>query len=820
MVGLVIVSHSRRLAEALLGLTAQVCPTPIPVRVAAGAGPDHAEIGTDATQIVEAIQEVYGPDGVVVLMDLGSAILSAETALDLLPDDWRKAIRLCPAPLVEGALSAAVQIGSGQKLDAVCREACRALDAKLVQIEPEPPPPSVPPGALESLFTVTKPHGLHARPAARLVQLIAGFRAEVYFRRPKSPGSRVASGRSLTSLVTLGARQGDVIAVSTSGDDARQALDAIRDFLRAELAEEELAEPSQPQFEAGRPFGALPLSPGVAWGPAYVYDPSVPVVDESAADPDAEWTRFLKAVDVAKEAIRARAKSLAACAPAEAEIVETHLLTLEDPVILSRMRDSILASRKAAGWAWGNVIDEVIASYESLEDPYLRQRAADLRGIRTQVHQALTDKTDSRDDFARALSQPVIVIARESSPGLIAGLPRRVLLGVISVEGQPTSHGAIIARSLRIPAVSGVPASFLSLGPETVIGLDGATGQVWLNPDAEEIRELGRRKGESTTSLEARPPGPWRTRDGVRLEIAANAGSVEGARVAALEQAEAIGLLRTEFMYLNRLEPPTEQEQIATLEEIAAAMTGRPVFVRSLDVGGDKPVPFLPRLPEQNPYLGVRGIRLSLRSRTVFRHQIRAVLRAGAENDLRLMLPMVSALEDLVRSRAFIEECHRELLEENLAHRWPIPLAVMIETPSAALIAASLAPLVDFLSIGTNDLTQYTLAAERGHPQLSEYLDSLHPSVLQLIGKTVEAGHQAGKQVGVCGEIASDPVATPILLGLQVDEISIEPAAIGTISRVVSGLSAEKARDWARGVLKLATAKEVREASAAFASAV
>jgi len=300
-------------------------------------------------------------------------------------------------------------------------------------------------------------------------------------------------------------------------------------------------------------------------------------------------------------------------------------------------------------------------------------------------------------------------------------------------------------------------------------------------------------------------------RHGRRIEVAANVGSLADARAAAVNGADGIGVLRTEFLYLKRLTPPGEDEQCATLRDISRLAGKAPVIVRTLDIGGDKSLPYIHQAIEANPFLGLRGIRLSLAQPDLFMTQLRAILRAGADHDLRLMYPMIANLDEILQARALLEQAHRALVKEGLPHRWPIPVGIMIEIPSAALLSQKLAEHIDFFSIGTNDLTQYTLAVERGNPRLADYLDALHPAVLRLVKEVVEAAHQYGKWAGVCGEVAADPLAVPVLIGLGVDELSMNPSDIPRAKEIIRGMDPAAAARLADKALTCASAREVRE---------
>jgi len=805
MIGLVFVSHSRALAEALINLVQQVASKEVPMAVAAGIGPDREEFGTDAVEITEAIQSVYSEEGVLVLMDLGSAILSAEMALELLPEEMHTRIRFCAAPLVEGAIAAGVQAGLGSDLDTACREAQGALVPKAQQLgESEtietagtalegPPPEDLMKGAQEVRLTLENEHGLHARPAARFVQTAASFDAKVQVKNITS-GKGPVSARSLNALATLGAVRGDQILVSANGPQAGQALEALSDLVADNFGEQELPAAAKPAFEElpaeeAPPEGAMkavPVSEGIALGPLYRYQPPLPPIpDYKPENPDPEWTRFQHALDTTRNSIRERRQRLKSrLGEAESSIFDAHLLILEDPDLLDQVHERIYQQHKNAAAAWNCSISAVAESYRSLDDPYLKQRAADVEDVGNQVLFALAEKSSAKIE----LSEPVILFAEEITPTETAQLDMSQVLGLVTVGGGPTSHSAILARALGIPALSGIEISLEKVPDDTPIALDGFKGFLWVDPEPPTLSDLQERRDawlSQRKRLRASSLAPARMRDGRHIEVAANAGSLLDARSAIENGAEGIGLLRTEFLYLTRQTPPSEEEQYNTLVEFGQIMGERPIIVRTLDVGGDKELPYLDLAPEANPFLGVRAIRISLRNPDLFNPQLRAILRAGADHHLRIMFPMVANRDEIHQARGKLEDIHQALEAENIAHCWPIETGIMVEIPAAALLSPTLAEDVDFFSIGTNDLTQYTLAAERGNPELSAFADALHPAVLNLIRQVSNAAHAHGKWVGICGELAGDPLATPILAGLGIDELSMTPASIPRVKSLL-----------------------------------
>ena len=832
MVGLVIVSHSRALADGLAGLVRQVSPTPVPVAVAAGIGEERGEFGTDAVEIMTAIQSVYSEDGVLVLMDLGSAVLSAQTALDLLPPEMREHIRFCGAPLVEGAVAAAVQIGLNSDLESICREASAALAPKREQLgEAQAEPVTVqaaPLGASESIeLTLINLHGLHARPAAKFVQAAASQPAEVTVT-DLTNGKGPVSARSLNAIITLGAVENHRIRIDASGAGASKALAELQALIADNFGEapaEARAEapratqkPAAPAQAGKDALAAIPISEGVAIGPLFRYQPPLPPIpQEPAQDTAAEWTRLQTALEKTRLAIRERRRQLrGTISDEDAAIFEAHELILQDPDLLGEVRQRIEKDHQNASAALHAAMSGIAEGFRRVEDGYLQARAADVDDVRDQVLFALAGKAGA----VEMPDNPVILYAVDLTPSETSQLDMRRVLGIVTAGGGPTSHSAILARALGIPAIAGASTRLDRVPSGATVALDGSSGGLWIDPAPELRAELATRREEwlqQRADLLGTSRTPAVTSDGRRVEVAANIGDVAGARAAVENGAEGVGLLRTEFLFLTRETPPTEEEQYRALRAIIETMGDRPVIVRTLDVGGDKELPYIQMPAEPNPFLGVRALRLSLNRPDLFLPQLRAILRAGMGYTCRIMFPMVADVGEVRQARAWIEKAHTELAAEGKPHSWPVEVGIMVEIPSAALLSPALAPEVDFFSIGTNDLTQYTLAAERGNPALAHLADGLHPAVLRLIGTVAEASHRLGKWTGICGELGGDPQATPILVGLGVDELSLNPAGIPRVKAAIRALTMPAARALAEQALQCSTSTEVRELARRFA---
>jgi multiphosphoryl transfer protein len=825
MVGIVIVSHSATLAGGVRELAAEMAGPDVRLELAGGLD-DSGSLGTDAVRVMEAIARADSGDGVLVLMDLGSAVLSAETALDLLRPEQQRQVLLCEAPLVEGAVAAAVAARLGASLADVAAEARGGLQGKTAHLgagEPAAPVPAGAPAPLEQGLTVRldigNPLGLHARPAARFVQTAAGFDADVEVVNLTS-GRGPASGRSLNGLATLGVRQGHQILVSAHGPQAASALDALAELAGRDFDEQPgptgapapapAAPPAAPAAEAGGALAGLPGAPGIVSATArHFRSAPLEIPTGSSGDPAAEWDALERALEQVRSEIGAARESVAGRAGEySAAIFDAHLLFLDDEALLEPARRAIYEQGRNAAEAWHEAAKAIAADYRSLDDDYMKARADDLMGVARQVVAALAG------DAARpSLAAPGIVVAADLTPADTAALDRELALGIATAAGSPTSHSAILARSLGIPAAVGLGDALLTVPEGTELLLDGDGGLVYVEPGEELVNDYERRSAgreEEARRAKAAAAELALTRDGLRIEVVANIGSPEDVPAALANGAEGVGLLRTEFLFLERDSMPTEDEQHTVYRKIAEALGGRPLVLRTLDVGADKPLPYLPARPETNPFLGVRGIRLALATPELLDTQLRAVLRTAAEYPLKVMFPMVATLAEYREAKSRLAGARAALGLDGTNALSELEVGVMIEVPAAALAAESFAPDVDFFSIGTNDLVQYTMAAERGNASVAGLADGLHPSVLRLIRMVVEAANRHGKWVGVCGELASDPAAVPVLVGLGVTELSANAPAVPAVKQAVRNVDVDAARALAGSALRLSSAAQVR----------
>ena len=657
-------------------------------------------------------------------------------------------------------------------------------------------------------------HGLHARPATTLVDLAKGFAAEIRIRN----GAKVANAKSLISLLNLGAAQGTALRVSADGADATAALAAIAAAFEAGLEDEvdtgaaapEAAAPgltgahaSMASYE-GRTLVGISSSPGYALAPVFRFARDAVVFDTDGADAEFENDRLAAALQTAwHELEELHDEVWKKSGPARAAIFRAHQEFLHDPEMVEAAKALIKAGR-SAGFAWHQVFTERADMLGAMKDAVLSGRAIDLRDAGQRVLQHLGTVQTGETHLP---SVPCILLADDLTPSDTARLDPALVRGLATAQGGPTSHTSIIARALDIPAVVGVGAGLLDLPTGTSVLLDGGAGVIVVAPTATDIAKAETAMAALKTQREAEARERYKpalTVDGARVEVVANISDVAEAVASVEAGAEGVGLLRTEFLFVNREAPPSEDEQVAIYSAMLDALNGLPIIIRTLDVGGDKEIPYLRMPVEQNPFLGERGIRFCLSHEDLFRTQLRAIYRAAAKGHVRIMFPMIAMVQELETARSIAEEVR---LEVGAA---PVEIGIMIEIPSAVMMAPELAKRVDFFSIGTNDLTQYALAMDRMHPVLAKQADGLHPAVLRLIDMTVRAAEAAGIWVGACGGIAGDPMGAAVLSGLGVRELSVSIPAVAGIKAQLRRATMAANRDLARRALACVDAAEVR----------
>lgn len=664
-------------------------------------------------------------------------------------------------------------------------------------------------------IVITSPSGLHARPAAVLAHFAKQYQSKISLHR----GSDSANAKSVVAIMGFQVANGDTITLEAQGPDAKSAVTelttAIHDGLGEEgsvavsapasIAQSELkAPPPRPKSEDPNIILGMAASSGLAVGSTYRVQEQRLTVEELGESPEQERRKLENAIAQATlevESIRARVHGQGN--PSKAAIFAAHQEILNDPELMD-IATSAINKGKSAAFAWQQTYIAQANLLAELNDTLLSQRANDIRDVGKRVLRILTGV----ETTAVKYPHNTILIAEDLTPSDMASLDRDRVVGFCTLVGGATSHVAILAQSMGIPAIAGADPRVLDLMDNTPVILDGTTGQLRLNAPKTALSRIQQRIAQQKATQETNLSHafePAITKDGHRVEIAANISSLQDAQEAVTFGAEAVGLLRTEFIFMNRAQAPSEDEQTGIYRSMAEVLgPDRPMIVRTIDVGGDKPLPYLAMPAEENPFLGERGIRFGFDQPELQRTQLRAILRASTAGHLRIMFPMIGRIEELRMAKAMLKEERQRLRVP------PVEIGIMIEVPSAALMAEQLAREVDFFSVGTNDLTQYTLAMDRGHPKLAPFVDGLHPAVLRLIAQTVKGAESQNKWVGLCGGTGSDPQAVPILIGLGVKELSASVARIPAIKAQVRSLTLRQCQKLAVLALNLETAAEVR----------
>jgi phosphocarrier protein FPr/phosphocarrier protein len=673
--------------------------------------------------------------------------------------------------------------------------------------------PSIQTDQAQITVRVAMIHGIHARPAARLREATADLEAVVALIH----GERSATLTSPIGIMALGVRHGDTIVVSATGRDAERAVALV-----AALIEDGMGERGEPLHPASssaavtaRPISSdgrlvgVSAAPGRVIGVAHRLRVTEIVFSETATDAAGEQV----ALDAALDAVGVRlAQATIGASRDEQAILTAHAAMLTDPA-LAEAAASVIKAGGSACAGWRAAIREQAAALRASGDARITERVDDLLDLERRVLQQLTGTVETT---GAPLPADAVVIARDLLPSDVVDLARRGAVALCVEGGGPTSHAAILAATAGLPMVVALGQALDGLTDGACLIVDGDNGVVETAPDEARLTQaraqIEAEQQRIVAALAARDV-PCRTRDGVRIEAFANCGSVQDARAAVEAGAEGCGLLRTEFLFLERDTQPDVPEQAAAYQAIADALAPRPLVIRLLDIGGDKPAPYLPIAAEENPALGLRGIRVGLAHPDILEAQLRAILAVDSAGPRHIMAPMIASLDELRQVRAVLDR-----LKAQLDVQTPVSLGVMVETPAAAMTADLLAAEADFLSIGTNDLTQYALAMDRGNPAVAAGVDGLHPAVLRLIAETCRGAARHQTPVGVCGGLASDSLAVPLLIGLGVTELSAAPARVTAIKALVTTLDAEACRAHAAAAINCASAAEVRALARKFAA--
>ncbi|MDX2026130.1 phosphoenolpyruvate--protein phosphotransferase [Microcella sp.] len=814
-VGLVLVSHSRALAEAAATLAREFTPAD-PPRIAIAAGRADGGTGTNATRVAAAISEASEGVGVVVLTDLGSAVLSADMALEFIAQ--RIDVRVVPAPFIEGLLAAVVRAATGDSIDVVAAEASAALAPKVALLAgsatstdaPGPaasgsaatPSPAAAPDqpSASAIALVRNEGGLHARPAAEIAALAATFSSTISLAVPGKPAAPAASPLSISILI---AKPGTEVEVSATGDDATAAVRAIADLIEGGFGEPLVTAPTPTvvpalladAVEPDRGSGPLGVSSGRVVGPVAVL---VHAIAEPSATVIMAPPSRAAAAQIVTDALRATAaqyrERAAATEGHRAEVLAATAAIADDAVLhdaASRAVHERGVSPERAVW---DAIARLVADYRAAGGSLL-DRVTDLHDVRDRTIAAITGVEPPGLPERR---EPYILIADDLAPADTVTLDPSQCLALVTEQGGPTSHTAIIARELGLPAVVGVMGA-TSIADGTLVLVDGDTGEVIVQPDLAEQA--------TATGVITLPPfvGPGKTADGHVVVLSANVGAPREIARAVERGADGVGLFRTEFCFLDRADEPSVAEQVAAYREVFAAFPQQRIIVRTLDAGSDKPLPFLTAIDEPNPVLGLRGVRTAIRDPQVLERQLQAIAEAAAAEraDVAVMAPMIATLGE---TREFAARARAAGIAS---------VGIMLETPAAAVTAAELCTAVDFISVGTNDLSQYTMAADRMSASLAALADPWQPALLRMIRLVGEAAATTGTPMGLCGEAAANPDFAAVLVGLGASSLSMTARAIPTVGARLAGVTLEQCRTAATAACAAAEPVEARAAARA-----
>ena len=563
------------------------------------------------------------------------------------------------------------------------------------------------------------------------------------------------------------------------------------------------------------------VSSGIGIGNAVIVEEKELVIRrEAVADAAAEVERFKGALDTTLKKTEELAADLATrVGEKEAEIMQGHMMLLMDPMLTGEIETAITGESICAEYAIEQVCTTYADMFASMDDELMQQRATDMRDIKERMQRELLGLESV--DIA-ALPAGTILVAKDLTPSMTAGIRPENVAGIVTELGGKTSHSAILARALEIPAVVAVPDLMSQVENGHVIVLDGSEGIVYVDPDQAVVDEFSAKREKflkEKKELEQYIGKPTVTKDGVHIELVANIGKPEDLEKVLQYDGEGVGLFRTEFLFMDRTAMPTEEEQFEAYKAVAEGLKGKPVIIRTLDIGGDKEIPYMGLTRDENPFLGYRAIRFCLdRKDDVYRPQLRALLRASAYGNIKIMVPMVTCIEELREAKALIEEIKKELDESNIPYKKDIEVGIMVETAAASLMADVFAKEAAFFSIGTNDLTQYTMSVDRGNDKVSYLYSTFNPAVLRSIKRIITCGREAGIMVGMCGEAASDPLMIPLLLAFGLNEFSMSASAILFSRKLITGYSVEELQAVADKAMSFATAAEVEACMKAFAA--
>ena len=775
MVSMSLISRSSKLAEAVAETVAEISPA-IPVSYIGGT--------KDPALIVGKIKEVYSNDGVLVLTDDHDLLKAVAEAVELLN---QSNILICPAPLAEGAAVAAEMLLGGADLRQTYYYATHALSSKLssldISIKPEGSgiSKSSSDGRYASYrFQMMLPNGMHTSAASELINTISGYKSYVAIAN-LSQHKPPVNARSLNKIVLLNIQYGDEVELLVSGEEAIPTLEAAKILILNNFNKE--IKLNQPETDF---LKSTTLSVGLASGTLYHAESVIDVQPLCVLDPENEIQQFKEAIKRTKASLEQSKELLIEQGlHEEALIFDAHSMILEDSDLIDKVCKDIHNTRLNAAYSYQQRMLKLADEFRNINDIYMRERSTDIMDVARQVIAELTGAHEL--DISRAES--VIIASHEVTPSMLSKCRPGQLKGIITHHGSVFSHVAILARALGVPAIAGYKLPKHAKTGHKVI-LDASIPEVVINPGPVAMQDFDSKYQQWKEQLEQNlidGKEQAECKDGHIIPVYGNVGDIPSTEAVQKHGAEGIGKMRTEFLYLNRRNKHTEKEQVQILRDIFSMFADKPIYVRTLDIGGDKYIPWLPLKKENNPFMGVRGVRIYKKEKQLFLSHLKVILTAGAGCRIRIVIRMISTVQELISVKEMLETAHKALSDSGVEHLWPVEVGAMLETPSAALMANELAKHSNFFSVGTNDLCQYIMAAERGEPSTENLLNPLQPALLKAIQMIVDAAHDNALEVCVCGEMAGDPEYAKVLLGMGVDCISMNAAAIGAVKRAIRG---------------------------------
>jgi dihydroxyacetone kinase phosphotransfer subunit len=768
MTSILVVSHSKDLVQGLCALLYQISNNKVQLEGVGGIESKDTPFGSDPLMIKEALERLNTPKGTLVFCDLGSSLLSVEMALEFLNEDQKKQVKISTGPLVEGSLVAAALIASGAEFSHVWKESNQALASKQKHLDDDTTKSyhqTKDEKSISFCFKIKNKHGIHARPAAQIVKITTQYTSQI-FLQSISQGIRKVDGKSINQVLSLGVASGEEVIITCVGQDSQQALDSLKELIFNNFYEEECegetvieSEKKSRRKKPNEYYGTSLLS-GCAEGSAFlVHKKNLEIPQYNVKYPFKEWKRLENALNKVKDSLAQALFQAKHLNKKERAVLEAQLLSLEDPVLLDACSQCIFIEKINAEKALAVSFKEVTSQFDQLEDVYLKERVNDLNVLLDQLIRVLL----SQGVHIQPPSKESILIAEDLSPFEVAKLDPKYIRGVVLCGGSQISHSSILLRSIGIPTLIEAGKECLEIAPDTQLFLDSGKGVLTLKRNS------------------LRTPKKAFVKKNLPVSIMANIHDIEGAHKAIAYGADGIGLLRTELLFMESLYLTPEETQYKAYSEIASLMKGLPVVIRTFDVGGDKEHPAL--LNENNPFLGLRGLRYSLHQIDLFKIHLKAILRACSHGTIWLSLPFVSRLEELLKVKELIDE-----LAQEIGMKKRPPLGVLIEIPSAAIVLEHFIKYIDFVDIGSNDLTQYTLAADRTNPNVSDICNPLEPSVLLLIKKIHDICKQHKVHTSVCGEFAGNTLGFSFLSSLGVDVCSVSPHVIHTLHEEYRGI--------------------------------